>query len=248
MAAILQVRAVKADLSRMGKKVLLVEGLDDWHAISHLIHLSTGAFPTYELGHRENDDGVLDVLSGMTEASAKTQVVLGAVFDADQCTEGEFGHVGIEARIRELQGQLGKFYAIPAQFPEKGLILPPTEKVDQDRLPVLGIWLMPDNVRNGIFEDLLRAAMAPESEKYISGVIDQATKDGMTGFREVERPKAIVKTHIAWQDPNKKNLGEAIRSHFDNLAPACKPFLEWLERLFGELPPTNQTTVGANGE
>ena len=72
MAASSQMKAVKADLTRMGKKVLLVEGLDDWHAFSHLIHKSTGAFPSYELGHCDNDDGVLDVLSGMTEASTKT--------------------------------------------------------------------------------------------------------------------------------------------------------------------------------
>jgi hypothetical protein len=235
MAASPQIKAVKADLTHMGKKVLLVEGPDDWHAFNHMIHKSTGAFPLYELGHCDNDDGVLDVLSGMTEASTKTQTIIGAVLDADQCRKEDAGDEGIQSRIRSLQGRLGKFYAIPAKFPEEGLILPPIKELDQDRLPVLGIWLMPDNVRDGIFEDLLRAAMAPESEKYISGVVDQATKDRMTGFRDVERPKAIVKTHIAWQNPTLKNLGEAISAkHFDNLLPACQSFLDWLNRLFGE--------------
>lgn len=238
MAASLQVRAVKADLTGMGAKVLLVEGQDDWHSFSHLIHASTGMFPPYDLGYCGNDDGVLDILTGMTEASKKTQAVLGAVLDADRCKEGEIGHEGIQARIRSLQGRLGKFYAIPEKFPDDGLILSPTEEVDQDRLPILGIWLMPDNVRDGIFEDLLRSAMAPTSEQYISGVLDQAKKDGMTGFRDVERPKAIIKTHIAWQDPNKKNLGEAVSAHFDNLIPACKPFMNWLELLFdGSVQP-----------
>jgi hypothetical protein len=216
----------------MGKKVLLVEGPDDWHAFSHLIHISTGAFPAYELGHCGNDDRVLDILSGMTEASSQTQSVLGAVLDADQGKEETSGDSGIQARIRSLKGRLEKYYAIPDVFAAEGIILPPTNESDRDRLPVLGIWLMPDNERNGIFEDLLCAAMAPESEKYIAGVVDQATVDGMTGFRDVERSKAIVKTHIAWQDPNKKNLGEAIGSHFDNLDPACRPFLNWLQRLF----------------
>jgi len=225
---------MKAHLASMGKRVLLVEGPDDWHAFNHLIHESTGAFPDYELGYCDNDDGVLDVLSGMTEASTKTQMILGAVLDADQCMIESAGDEGIRARIRSLQGRLGKFYAVPEKFPDKGLILAPTQGLDQDRLPVLGIWLMPDNVRDGIFEDLLRAAMAPASEKYISNVVDRAAKDGMTGFREVERPKAIVKTHIAWQDPNKKNLGEAIGAHFDNLIPACRSFLNWLNLLFGE--------------
>jgi hypothetical protein len=234
MTANPQVKSVKADLNSMGKKVLLVEGPDDWHAINHLIHISTGVYPAYQLGHCDNDDGVLDILSGLTEASRQTQTTLGAVLDADQGKDGIAEDSGIQARIRSLQGRLGKFYEIPDAFPAEGLILSPKAELDKDRLPVLGIWLMPDNVRDGIFEDLLSASMAPESEKYISVVVDKAKDDGMTGFRAVERSKAIVKTHIAWQDPNKKNLGEAISCHFDNLGPACRPFLNWLDHLFGK--------------
>jgi hypothetical protein len=217
----------------MGQKVLLVEGPDDWHAFSHLIHLSTGTFPAYELGHCQNDDGVLDILTGMTESSSKMQSILGAVLDADHGKEQSPEDSGIQSRIQSLQGRLGKYYAIPNVFGAEGIILPPINESDRDRLPILGIWLMPDNERDGIFEDLLCKAMAPESEKYISRVVDHATLDKMTNFRAVERSKAVVKTHIAWQDPNKKNLGEAIGSHhFDNLDPACRPFLNWLERLF----------------
>jgi hypothetical protein len=103
---------------------------------------------------------------------------------------------------------------------------------DKDRLPILGIWLMPDNLRDGLFEDLLRAAIEPATEKYIACIVDQAKQDEIANFRDVERSKAIVKTHIAWQDPNKKNLGEALAAHFKNLSPVCTPFLDWLGRLF----------------
>jgi hypothetical protein len=129
-------------------------------------------------------------------------------------------------------------YDIPDKFPPEGLILhPKASRAVRQRLPVIGIWLMPDNVNPGIFEDLLCAAMAPESKDYVSKVVDNAKIDRMASFREVERSKAIVKTHIAWQDPKTKNLGEAISGkHFDNLAPACKPFLNWLNLLFGEAP------------
>ena len=228
-----QVKAVKADLKNMGKKVLLVEGPDDWHAFCHLVQKTTGAYPIYELGYCGNDEGILDILSGLTEASNNKQSVIAAVLDADQGKEEIVGDSGILARIRSLKGRLGKYYSIPDLFPAEGLILSPTNESEKCRLPILGIWLMPDNVRDGIFEDLLRASITPASEKYISDVVDQAIVDKMTNFRPVERSKAIVKTHIAWQDPNKKNLGEAISSHFDNLDPACRPFLDWLERLFG---------------
>lgn len=232
MAASSKIYAVKADLNSMGKNVLLVEGADDWHAFSHLIHATTGAYPAYELGYCGSDVDVLDQLSGVVEASRQTQTTLGAILDADSPDVASPGDGGVQARIRSLQGRLGKYYAVPATLPASGLILEPMAERDRDRLPKLGIWLMPDNLRDGIFEDLLCAAMTTKSQKYVANVVDQASKDGMTGFRDVELPKAIVKTHIAWQDPNKKDLGVAIPVHFENLRSACAAFLAWLDQLF----------------
>lgn len=226
--------AVKANLTQMGKKVLLVEGVDDWHNIRNLICATTGALPPYEVGECENDDGLMDRLTAMTETSRQTQMVLGAVLDADRGKPGLSGDTGLQHRIRSLQGRLGTYYEIPDEFPKEGLILPPRAEKDRDRLPILGVWLMPDNQRDGIFEDLLRAAMTPASETYISAVVDKAKNDGVATYKEVERSKAIIRTHVAWQDPDKKNLGEAIGTHFTNLAPACQRYLEWLQRLFGE--------------
>jgi hypothetical protein len=224
-------KAVKANLGKMGDRVLLVEGVDDWHATGHLILHTTGVFPTYELGYCENDDGVLDALTAITEASQRRQTVIGAVLDADR-SEADGG---IQERIRSLQGRLGRFYGIPDEFPPEGLVLAPTS--EEDRLPILGIWLMPDNVNDGIFEDLLCAAIASVAKEYVSKVVDKAKDDSFATFRTVERSKAIVKTHIAWQDPNKKNLGEAIPTHFAELNSATSLFVGWLKTLFNAETP-----------
>lgn len=160
--------------------------------------------------------------------SARTKRVLGAVIDADPDT-------GVPRRLQDLRRRLDSAYELPDAFPVDGLILRPSaSRPDRARLPILGVWLMPDNERDGIFEDLLRVAMTVESESYISAVVDKAKVDGVATYSDVERSKVIVKTHVAWQDPDKKNVGEAIGQHFENLAPACQPFLGWLERLFGE--------------
>jgi hypothetical protein len=223
------VQAQEADLTSSGSSLLLVEGIDDWHAFHHIIRHITNNEVFFDIGYCGNDDAVLDKLSTVIVGSGTTKTILGAVLDADADT-------GVESRLQSLRHSLESAYDVPDVFPPEGMILNPKEiRADRHRLPVIGVWLMPDNVRNGIFEDLLCSAMTPESEKYISGVVDQATKDGMTHFREVERSKAIVKTHIAWHDPKTTKLGEAISAkHFDNLIPACKPFLNWLDRLFGE--------------
>jgi hypothetical protein len=151
---------------------------------------------------------------------------LGAVLDADADT-------GVKARLQSIGDRLRPAYDLPDVFPADGLVVHPRPShPNRGRLPVIGIWLMPDNMRSGIFEDLLCAAMAPESQKYVAEVVDKAKADGMAGFRDVERSKSIIKTHIAWQDPNIKDLGVAIGAHFRNLDSACKDYMNWLERLF----------------
>lgn len=225
------VQAQEADLTSSGRSLLLVEGVNDWHVFHHIIKQITKKEAFFDIGYCGNDDAVLDKLSTVIVGSGTTKFILGAILDADADT-------GVQSRLRSIRRLLESAYEIPDVFPPEGLILKPKDsRADHHRLPVIGIWLMPDNVRDGIFEDLLCAAMTPESQKYVSDVVDHATKDGMTHFREVERPKAIVKTHIAWHDPKTKDLGQAITAkHFDNLIPACQPFLDWLNRLFGENP------------
>jgi len=223
------VQAQAADLTSSGDSLLLVEGIDDWHAFHHIIRHITNQEAAFDIGYCGNDNAVLEKLSTVIVGSGTAKSILGAILDADADT-------GIEARLESIRHSLKLAYDIPDVFPAEGLILKPKDsRPDRHRLPVIGVWLMPDNVRDGIFEDLLCAAMTPESERYVSGVVDQATKDGMTHFREVERSKAIVKTHIAWHDPKTKDLGVAISAkHFENLIPACQSFLKWLNLLFGE--------------
>ncbi len=228
------VRAEEADLSSDGASLLLVEGVDDWHSLSNAYCRITGHPPAFKVGHcgkdgrPGNDSAVLDLLRTVVVGSRCTKSTLGAVIDADADT-------GVAARLQSIHHALESAYDIPAVFPPQGLIIDPKEsRADRHKLPKIGIWLMPDNVNAGIFEDLLRSAIHPESEKYIADVVDQARIDGKAGFRPVERSKAIVKTHIAWQDPKLKNIGVAISaSHFDRLDPACRPFMTWLESLFG---------------
>lgn len=220
------VRVQEADLASDSKCLLLVEGIDDWHSLYHLVIGVRQREPRFDIGYCGNDDAVLEMLGSVIAGSGNTKTVLGAVLDADPDT-------GVAGRLQAIRRILGVAYDIPETFPVGGLIATPKDtRPDRDRLPKIGVWLMPDNERDGIFEDLLCCAIAPKSETYISAVIDKAKDDGKAAFREVERSKAIVKTHIAWQDPKKKNLGEAIGSHFENLAPACAPFLKWLEALF----------------
>jgi hypothetical protein len=223
-------RAQEADLNSSGKSYLLVEGIDDWHVHDHL------RAEDFDIGWCGNDDQVLEKLGAVVVGSGTTKTILGAVLDADADT-------GVKARFQSICDRLQSAYDLPDAFPVEGLIIHPRQAhPSRDRLPIIGVWLMPDNVRDGILEDLLCIAMNSESQDYVAKVIDKAHVDGFAGFRGVDRTKVIVKTHITWQNPNVKNLGEAIGSdvHFKNLSSACDLFFKWQKRLFGNPSPAAQ--------
>jgi hypothetical protein len=132
--------------------------------------------------------------------------------------------------------RVGTYYPLPAVFPEQGLILDPlASRPESDRLPRLGVWLMPDNKAYGMFEDLLMGSLSDHAAEYTTTVVKQSKADGIARFKDVHLSKAVIRTYLAWQDPpDIQYLGLAIkRGAFENIEAACKQFIQWLERLFG---------------
>lgn len=148
----------------------------------------------------------------------------------------------IQSRLDQLEARVGEYYPLPAVFPEEGLILDPIgTRPDADRLPKLGVWLMPNNRAYGMFEDLLIASLSAEVAGYASRVVTQARADDIAKFKAAHLSKAIIRTYMAWQDPpDIQYLGLAIkRRAFENIEVECRQFIEWLDRLFGS--PAVQT-------
>ena len=160
-------QAHKANLSSAAKELLLVEGVDDWHILGH-ITADLRQRPNFEIGWCGNDSDVMDMLGSVLVASNSTKSVLGAVLDADEDT-------GVGKRLKAIRDRLEAAYDFPEQFPAEGLILEPKpSRPDRARLPKIGVWLMPDNQRDGILEDLFCEAMSSTSHQYISAVVDKA--------------------------------------------------------------------------
>ena len=143
------VQAQLADLASDSKSLLLVEGRDDWHAFHHIVSHITNKRAVFDIGYCGNDTAVLEKLSSIVVGSESTKSALGAVLDADADT-------GVAGRLQSIQHLLGSAYDVPDVFPPEGLVLKPkASRPNHHRLPVIGVWLMPDNARDGIFEDLL---------------------------------------------------------------------------------------------
>ena len=216
------------------ERLLLVEGVNDCHAIFQLIWLVYRAGPIFGIHECGSDDKALDSLASRIVSTRPRQKVLGLILDAD--IEGLGPDQVIQSRLDQLAARVGAYYPLPAVFPEDGLILDPLAgRPEADRLPKLGVWLMPNNKAYGMFEDLLMASLSNLVTTYTATVVKQSKADGVAKFKDIHLSKAVIRTYLAWQDPpDVQYLGLAIkRGAFENIEAECKQFVQWLERLYG---------------
>lgn len=213
-------------------KILLVEGVDDGHCLMHLFHL-LGLEENFQIAVCGNREKVLAALNTETVAVIPAAVV-GAVFDMDNSN--------MESIRQSVQRVIGKNYALPDtppadHIPGDGLILMPA--TNTAGLPRLGVWCMPDNRTEGIFEDLLNRAIPDLAKQFIQQTLTTALKRKHASFTEIQRPKATLRTYMAWQDPTWSKYGEALGAgllNADALLRHFQPFINWANRLFGAQP------------
>ena len=225
----------RIDSKSESESLLLVEGVNDCHAIHQIMWLVHKQEPLFGIHECGNDDGALDSLSARLVTTEPRQKILGLVLDSDIAglTEAEV----IQARLNQLVSRINPFYKLPSVFPEAGMILMPRqERADAARLPKLGVWLMPNNKAYGMLEDLLSASLRENEFKYTETVVRKAKIDQIATYRDTHLAKAIIRSFMAWQDPpDIQYIGQAIRNGtFTNLVSECDVFVHWLEGLFGK--------------
>lgn len=212
--------------------LLLVEGVNDCHAISQIVWLARKAEPAFGIYECGSDNGVLDMVAATLVDTTRAKRVLGLVLDSD--IEGVPPDKVVQSRLDQLRYRTDGYYSLPDTFPEQGLIVSPVRtRPDAHRLPKLGVWLMPNNRSWGMFEDLLIQSLPDRTIQYTTGVVDKAKVDGVAAFKDAHKAKAIVRTYMAWQDPDVQYLGLAVRQRmFPQVSTECRQFLQWLDDLF----------------
>lgn len=223
---------------------LLVEGPDDRHFIAGLlekrgvilpklvkegsktiIHLNNLQVAVKEKGGYENLRDTLDV-----ELQESDLAVLGIVVDADE---------KIQSRWESLHHHLTQlgYKNLPSNLNEDGLIF------DQELMPKLGVWLMPNNQVNGMLEDFIQF-LVPNQGKNVLLEIAQTTVRNLPAkeqlpaneakrFSPTHESKAVIHTWLAWQEPPGRPFGVAITNKaLDTNAPEAIHFVNWLQKLF----------------
>jgi hypothetical protein len=205
----------------IGRKKLLVEGIDDEHVLKHLCGACNG--PVFdEFRKSDGIEKLLELLPVFLKASNEGDVVA-VIVDAD---------TDLDARWDALRNRLERLgYTVPDTPDPSGTIIePPTGSF----FPRVGLWLMPNNTLPGILEDFLTFLVPPDSAlfRHACSSVDGIPENEIR-FAPLMRPKALLHTWLAWQEEPGKPLGTAIKARFlDPHAPEAGELIDWLNRLY----------------
>lgn len=205
-------------------RILLVEGPDDRHVFDHLLthHGLSGQF---ELEQSDGADAVLTSLR--TRLKFKSLQRLGIVLDTDPTDEHPDAVAHLWLRVRNSLDRAGYMNTPEAPLPD-GTIISESEK------PIVGVWLMPDNVIPGMLEDFCRFLIADSDPLWVRALQTvEAIPEEERRFSVRHVAKANIHTWLAWQEEPGKPIGQAItKKYLDAGAPHALKLITGLRALF----------------
>lgn len=217
----------------MPDKLLLVEGDFDKYFIGELLRQTPNQVGKIviepfkkrdEAGIKQDEQGIYALLKSLpiTIRATPPTNVLGIIVDADITATGRW------QRIKQILTDSG-YGNLSENFPN-GLIIP-----TNDILPRFGLWIMPDNQEEGIIENFIRQLIHDQDQLQpeVDSVINSLREKGLQLFTDVHRPKAFMRTWLAWQERPEMSFGVAIsKKVLMTDSELCLRFVNWLNLLF----------------
>lgn len=208
-------------MNREFNQVLIVEGKNDKHVFFALFK-EFEVIKNFDVVELTGWDQAIKKFNASIIDTESNNSTIGLIVDAD---------IDIESRWQSIKTKLSDlYYDIPSCLSEAGIIL------TSEEYPKIGIWIMPNCKNNGMLENFLLEMIemnAPETNSYVSNVVDNAKKDGFTTFKELHKDKAIIHTWLSWQDEPGRPLGQSITAKI--IRPeteTVQKFICWITRLF----------------
>lgn len=206
----------------MRRYQLLVEGKDDLHVFYNLLehhHIPE----RFIIKSQEGFTKLQDTLRVQLKPSDEDIPIdrLGIVVDAD---------TDIAARWQSLRTILANAdYAHIPDIPDPGGTI-----IEQEGRPIIGIWLMPNNLNTGMLEDFVSLLIPPGDLLWPRATqCVQAIPPDQRRFIADHTIKAHIHTWLAWQEEPGEPLGLSIKKrYFDANAPYAQLLISWIRRLF----------------
>ena len=212
---------------------LHVEGTNDVHVVHHLLlrhgidcPISGEKRPRHEFAANVpeitpagDENAVLAAIRTAVPVSNGRSV--GFVLDADAVPRSRWQAICDRLRAFGLE--------LPDEIPNDGFVA----DIEDYRTRV-GVWLMPDNQREGALEQFLED-LVQEGDSLLP-IAEISTVDAQKSgaqFRPADHRKAVLHTWLAWQKEPGLPYGAAVKAKFFRVdSPAALAFVEWYRRVF----------------
>jgi hypothetical protein len=210
---------------------LLVEGDNDIHVITNLLmSMKHKPFKGYaDTDVYKNEFVVNELIPSILDVPDLQH--FGIILDADESAENTW------ISIRNILKTNGfEESELPKKLLSKGIL------IQQKGKPIIGIWIMPDNlmpINKGelaYLEHFYEQIIHPE-DKFLtkaSAIIEEISADKDCNFALKDKQKAKIHTWLAWQTEPGNSMGISLKkkSFFDLKSAAVLNFTEWLESVF----------------
>jgi hypothetical protein len=201
-------------------QILLVEGINDKAVFGSI-------FKHHKLpeGFKIEVKGDVEKLIRSIPVHVKTDVkTIGIVIDADFNIDNQ------RNRWEAIKNKLTNIgYNVPDELHPEGTI------IKNDELPVIGIWVMPDNNSDGMLEDFV-TFLVPEDDElmpFVDETLIDLEEKGLNKYKGIHRAKARIHTWLAWQESPGTPMGLAItKKYLDIEKEECQIFVKWITNLF----------------
>jgi len=211
----------------MARNILLVEGIDDLHTIMHLLirhgydyntRLRKGDDPLPEIHELGGKNALLDSIESFISGVYDR---IGIIVDADmpisscwQTVCNRLRPVGVDTPGNPVAaGFIGTSASLQKH---------------------VGVWLMPDNRRDGTLEHFLQELIQTDDSLFTHArqATAGATQNGAR-FAMQDTSKAEIHTWLAWQKTPGLPYGAAVSAHyFLHDHAIANAFVDWFKRLY----------------
>jgi hypothetical protein len=206
---------------------LLVEGLDDFHSVIHLLkrHGFDWEDETKIRPFVRSENGIDKLLKAIPVTLKSTYERIGIILDGNSDPAARWRQIRERARRAELD--------LPASPDPGGTVIPGRHPGSR-----IGFWLMPDNVSPGALESFLGSLVPPGNP--IWAYAGEATVEArQRGARcsEKDHAKSVLYTWLAWQEAPGLPFGLALNAGLfetDRDSEEARRFVSWFYRLFVE--------------
>jgi hypothetical protein len=220
------------------KQKLIVEGDNDIHLITRVCLLKgiiairgyedTAEYKRQFVAKAGGKAEVKMALRKLLDNNIKGLANIGVVLDADFETENPA--IDTWLSIRHILSEFG-YENLPKTPNPKGTV------IEQEEKAKIGVWIMPNNVKEGYLEHFFQDLILENDEFLLEAaqITEGFVKNNRNRFSETALQKAKVHTWLSWQQKPELPMGFALKEYdvlFDLNKEIVQDFFDWFIRIF----------------